>query len=244
MKHIELSRRNFVKASALLGAVAALGLEPSTSLVDAPEAFADSGTERTKVRTCCHGCIQCCPCIGYVENGVIVKLEGDPEAPVSKGSMCLKGMAQQHTVYSPLRVLYPMKRVGDRGAANASWERISWDEAIELAADQFITSVEKYGPYGVWMGTGGGGQYVSPQGQKFPAMFGGPIQLSGGALQCFGPRRMAGSLIVGQAEPCLSMADSSVAEPFQRVQPDDGGLRHLGRFSLHEPDRAVWPRHG
>lgn len=97
MKHIELSRRSFVKVSALLGAVAALGLEPSTSLIDAPKAYADSGTERTKIRTCCHGCIQCCPCIGYVEDGVIVKLEGDPEAPVSKGSMCLKGMAQQHT---------------------------------------------------------------------------------------------------------------------------------------------------
>lgn len=214
-----MTRRGFVKAAALTGAVAALGIETSSSLIEAPEAFAASGTQRTAIRTCCHGCIQCCPCIGYLEDGVIVKLEGDPEAPVSKGAMCLKGMAQQHTAYSPLRILYPMKRVGERGAANASWERISWDEAIDLAADQFITSVEKYGPYGVWMGTGGGGQYVSPQGQIFPKMFGGPIQLSGGALQCFGPRRMAGSLIIGKAEPCLSMADSSVVEPFNEYNP-------------------------
>ena len=142
-----MTRRGFVKAAALTGAVAALGVETSSTLIEAPEAFAASGTERTAIRTCCHGCIQCCPCIGYLEDGVIVKLEGDPEAPVSKGAMCLKGMAQQHTAYSPLRILYPMKRVGERGAANASWERISWDEAIDLAADQFITSVEKYGTW-------------------------------------------------------------------------------------------------
>jgi anaerobic selenocysteine-containing dehydrogenase len=220
MEQNTLTRRSFVKASALLGACAALSVGATSSLVETDEAFAaDTGSERTMYRTICHSCIQGCPCRVYVENGVIVKLEGDPAAPVSKGAMCLKGQSQLHTLYSPQHVLYPMKRVGERGAANASWERISWDEAIDTASDQIISMLEKYGPYGIWMGTGGGGQYVSPQGQVIPKAFGAPIQLSGGALQCYGPRRLAAALMLGGDGSNLSMADSAIVEPFNEFNP-------------------------
>ena len=220
MNHQTLTRRGFLKASALAGAAAAIGVSATHSLAETETAHAATASERTMVRTCCHGCIQCCPCRAYLENGVIVKLEGDPLAPVSKGSMCLKGMAQMHTVYSPRRVLYPMKRVGERGAENASWERISWDEAIDTASDWLITTVKKYGPYSVWMGTGGGGQYVSPQGQVIPKAFGGGIQISGGALQCYGPRRLAAALMLGsEVATNLPMADAAVVEPFNEYNP-------------------------
>lgn len=220
MEATTLTRRSFVKASALTAAAAVIGLNATHSLVETDEAFAASTDARTAVHTCCHGCIQNCPCICYVEDGVIVKIEGDPSAPVSKGAMCLKGMAQLHTVYSPRHVLYPMKRVGDRGAENASWERVSWDEAIDTVSDQLITIVSKYGPYSVWMGTGGGGQYVSPQGQVIPKAFGGGIQISGGALQCYGPRRLAAALMLGsEVSVNLSMADAAVVEPFNDYSP-------------------------
>lgn len=220
MEKHQITRRSFMKASALLGAASAIGVGSAGALVETGVAHADdTSSSRTKVRTICHSCIQACPCIIYLEDGVIVKIEGDPDAPVSKGGLCLKGLAQQHTVYSPRRVLYPMKRVGDRGAANASWERISWDEAIDYAADQIITEIDKYGHYGIWMGTGGGGQYVSPQGQVIPKVFGSTTQLSGGALQCYGPRRLASALMIGTDMANLSMADSAVVEPFNEDCP-------------------------
>ncbi len=220
MEGTTLTRRRFVQASTLVGAAAALGLHTTSTLVQTDEAYAaDAPSERIAHKTCCHGCIQCCPCIIYTEDNVIVKIEGNPDGCVNKGSMCLKGMAQLHTVYSPRRVLHPLKRVGDRGAENASWEQISWDEALNLVADQCIEQVEKYGPYGIWMGTGGGGQYVSPQGQVIPKMFGGPLQISGGALQCYGPRRLASTLMYGDDMSNLSMADSAVVEPFNDYNP-------------------------
>jgi anaerobic selenocysteine-containing dehydrogenase len=217
MEQGTLSRRAFVKASALVSACAALGVTATTALSEADEAYADTPSERTVYRTICHSCIQGCPCRVYVEDGVIVKIEGDPTAPVSKGSLCLKGQSQLHTVYSPRRVLYPMKRVGERGAANASWERVTWDEAIEAAAQQIVTMMEKYGPYGIWTGTGGGGQFVSPIGNTLPYVFGSTAQISPGALQCYMPRRIIGEFVLGGSN--MSMADSEVIEPFNEDSP-------------------------
>ena len=88
---------------------------------------ADEGLVRMK--TSCHGCIQMCPAIAYLKDGVVVKLEGDPDAPVSRGSLCIKGLNQLHTMYSPRRVLHPLRRAGERG--ENKWERITWDEAYD-----------------------------------------------------------------------------------------------------------------
>ena len=72
------------------------------------------------MRTSCHGCIQMCPAIAYLKDGVVVRLEGDPEAPVSRGSLCIKGLNQLHTMYSPRRILHPLRRAGERG--ENKWE--------------------------------------------------------------------------------------------------------------------------
>ncbi|MFR5091998.1 MAG: hypothetical protein ACLTDR_08290 [Adlercreutzia equolifaciens] len=50
-----------------------------------------------------------------LKDGVVVRLEGDPEAPVSRGSLCIKGLNQLHTMYSPRRILHPLRRAGERG---------------------------------------------------------------------------------------------------------------------------------
>ncbi len=137
MSETTLTRRSFMKASALAAAATAVGASmvgcmQETAKKEEGAASGDSTSELVKMKTSCHGCIQMCPAIAYLQDGVVVKLEGDPDAPVSRGSLCIKGLNQLHTMYSPRRILHPLKRAGERG--ENKWEVISWDQAIDEAA--------------------------------------------------------------------------------------------------------------
>ncbi len=85
----------------------------------------------TLVPTTCFNCEAGCGLVAYVdqESGEISKIEGNPEHPGSRGRNCAKGPATLNQVDDPERVLYPMKRVGERGSGQ--WERISWDRALD-----------------------------------------------------------------------------------------------------------------
>ena len=133
-----ISRRGFMKAAAATGAaLTAAGSIPLLETTD--QAFAAGSVERVMHKTACHGCTNCCPVRVYTEDGRVVKIEGDPDGPLNKGGVCLKCLSQIQTVYSPRHVLHPMKRVGERG--ENKWERISWDEAVDLAGEQIATAV-------------------------------------------------------------------------------------------------------
>ena len=105
------------------------------------------------VRTTCHGCHSLCGVLVTVKDGKAVKLEGDPEHPLSKGLMCLKGLSYLQIVYHPDRLKYPLKRVGERG--EGKWQRISWDEALDTIAHKLTEIKEKYGPLSIAFSSGG-----------------------------------------------------------------------------------------
>lgn len=212
-----ISRRMLLKASAIAAAAAAVGTGATSSLVEADKAWAES-TPKTQVFTStCHGCIQACPCNITLEDGIAVKLEGNPYAPTSQGAMCMKGLNQLHTCYSPRRVLYPMKRTGARGAENAAWERISWDEALDLASDKIAEAIEKYGTYAFFSSVGGGGAYSFPQAKSIDMALGSPTVFEPGCAQCYLPR-VAITALMGSGKN-QSIADSSFTECFKGLSP-------------------------
>ena len=125
MSKTNLTRRSFVKVSALAGAAAAVGASmagcmqeaaPEEELAGTGEVGVSSTEGLTKMRTSCHGCIQMCPAIAYLKDGVVVRLEGDPEAPVSRGSLCIKGLNQLHTMYSRCVVPASAERTSGRSS--------------------------------------------------------------------------------------------------------------------------------
>jgi anaerobic selenocysteine-containing dehydrogenase len=86
-------------------------------------------SEKMTVKGACpQDCPDTCAFIYTVENGRLIDVKGDPQHPVTQGRLCTKlnDFAKHH--YHPDRVLYPMKRVGPKGAGE--FERISWDEAL------------------------------------------------------------------------------------------------------------------
>ena len=85
----------------------------------------------TLVPTICFNCESACGLLAYVDRTSfeIKKFEGNPAHPGSRGRNCAKGPATHNQTYDPERILYPLKRVGERG--EGKWQRVSWDEVLD-----------------------------------------------------------------------------------------------------------------
>ncbi len=96
----------------------------------------------------CALCISRCGSIAVVENGRFVALEPDPSHPTGQ-ALCAKGRAAPELVYHPERLRYPLKRTRPKGDTDPGWQRISWDEALDLAADNLRRLAQESGPHSV-----------------------------------------------------------------------------------------------
>ena len=131
-----LSRRNFMKLGMASGALLAAGeglkgsaLAGTVNLEMGGKDFSPvTGSERKAIPTACWSCVTRCAAMGFVEDGRLVKMESNPKSIRTEGKMCSKGQSGLQDVYFPDRILYPMKRVGERG--EGKWKRISWDDAL------------------------------------------------------------------------------------------------------------------
>jgi len=94
---------------------------------------------------CPHDCPDACGVLITIEDGRATRIQGDPEHPVTRGFLCAKVAKYLDRVYSPGRVLYPMKRVKPKGPSDAAFERISWDEALEEITHRLRRIVAEYG---------------------------------------------------------------------------------------------------
>lgn len=131
------SRRDLLKLGAVGVAGAGVGLGSLLSSSKPAGANSNIGaTANSKglkvIPTMCQACSTVCGIRAYVRDGRLVKIEGNPEDPISTGYTCAKGQAATNWVYHPERLMYPLRRVGARG--EGKWKRISWDEALDEMA--------------------------------------------------------------------------------------------------------------
>jgi anaerobic selenocysteine-containing dehydrogenase len=100
---------------------------------------------------CPHDCPDACGVLITVDDGRATRIQGDPAHPVTRGFLCAKVAKYLDRVYSPDRVLYPMRRVGPKGPTPAGkgdlnvWKRIGWDEALDEIARRFKSVVAEFG---------------------------------------------------------------------------------------------------
>jgi anaerobic selenocysteine-containing dehydrogenase len=92
---------------------------------------------------CPHDCPDTCAMLTTVENGRAIELRGDPDHPFTRGALCVKVEDYLDRVYSPDRVLYPMRRTGAKG--RGKFERISWDSALDEIAGRFKNIIAEDG---------------------------------------------------------------------------------------------------
>lgn len=143
----------------------------------------------------------------FIKDGILEKVEGDENNPITKGRLCPRCLALPDYVYNPSRVVYPMKRdPKDRGKADG-WERITWDEAYSIIKEKHDEIVENYGAecQAVFAGTGrSGGIMAQEMAQKVLGSPNACYTQSGFA--CYQPRSAACSCVLGAYYPEIDYA--------------------------------------
>lgn len=171
---MKLSRRNFLAGS--VAGVAALSAG-ATGLRYVSRAEAQSrGDEVRYINSSCAICTSKCVFRGQVVNGVIKRLEPEPDFPKSRGMICARGNAGAGTPYDPDRVKYPMIRTGRRG--EGKWRKASWEEAYQYIADKTKQLVAEEDDHRSCIGFASSeGTYQEGYWNQFRELFGSPNSL-------------------------------------------------------------------
>ena len=141
-----------------------------------------------------------CGVLVHINEGRVKKIRANPEDPKTGGRLCIKGITYTELLYHPDRLLYPLKRVGERG--HGKWERISWDQALGEIAKRLNEIKNHYGPESIAFGWGTypkGGVLAS---LLFLKSIGSPQAFTLDSHYCLTPHVMACSLTYGETVKC------------------------------------------
>ncbi|MBT2734487.1 molybdopterin-dependent oxidoreductase [Bacillus sp. ISL-7] len=89
-------------------------------------------------------CPDQCGLLLHKEDGKVIKVEGDPAHPVTKGHICNKVRNMTERIYDENRLKFPLKRTGPKG--EGKFEQISWEEAIQTITSRWKELIESDGP--------------------------------------------------------------------------------------------------
>ncbi|MHC1729181.1 MAG: molybdopterin-dependent oxidoreductase [Syntrophobacteraceae bacterium] len=199
-----VTRREFIKITgAMAGSGVGAGLLPSGLAADSRSDSLEEGTA-----TVCEMCHWYCGALAKVVDGKVVKLDGNPNHPNSRGKLCARGNAGIGLLYDPDRVKTPLIRTGARG--DGKYEKVSWDQALNYIAEKMETIKKEHGPEAVCLFTGGG---CSSHLMQLMAAFGSPNFGNPAFAQCRGPRDIGFQLTFGDdpgAPERLDLANSKV----------------------------------
>ena len=196
-----VSRRSFLKCAAFTVGCTVLA---DTPFVKATAKLAGKDVRHTP--SFCEICFWKCGLVARVEDGKVVKLEGNGANPQSRGKLCARGQGGIGLLYDKDRLKTPLIRTGERG--DGKYKKVSWDEAYTYIADKMNTIKEKYGPESMALfahGTGGG--YMA----NFIEAYGSPNECHPSYAQCKGAREVGFSLTFGQG-PASSSERADMSE--------------------------------
>jgi len=134
----DLTRRSILKLGSALIAGGFSPLKVSAQNATSGKTFGVLGrldyTKAKATPTICFACTNHCGVIGWVQDGLVRKIDGNPLDPNTEGNLCSKAQGMISYTYYPERILYPLRRVGKRG--EGKWKRITWDEAYAELAEK------------------------------------------------------------------------------------------------------------
>ncbi len=146
----KVSRRTFLRGAAAATATATVAGCATEGAVNSLDGSLTWG------KAPCRYCGTGCGLLVGVREGRVEAVTGDPDCPVNRGTLCAKGYHLPAMLYGADRLTRPLLRVGDE------YEPISWDAALDLAAEKFGQALERHGPGAVAIY--GSGQWTIPEG--------------------------------------------------------------------------------
>ena len=189
---MNISRRDFLRYTTLTATGTAAGLADAEFITELLAMGVKPPFHISQVPTFCEMCFWNCGAIATVVNNRVVKLEGNPICPRSRGKLCARGNAGIGQLYDPDRLKHPMIRTGSRG--DGKYRKVSWDEALDYVADKMTLIKENYGPESVAFMMHGG---ITSHLMTLQGAFGSPNFAFPSFAQCRGARVIAYELTYG-----------------------------------------------
>ena len=186
----KITRRDFFRKST---AVAAITGAATVASADVHPPGWRGDTRVQQIATNCEMCFWRCGVMAEVADGKVLKLQGNPNHPLTKGKLCARGNAGVALLYDPDRLKYPQIRTGARG--EGKFRRASWEEALDLLATRLKELKQKYGPESVALFPHGvhSGFFAT-----LMKAYGTPNSAEPAFAQCRGPRDVGYQLTFGR----------------------------------------------
>jgi anaerobic selenocysteine-containing dehydrogenase len=184
-------------------------------------------------RTICQFCHTNCGLVIHRDADGAISVQGDPDHPMNRGRFCVKGAAIPEFVRSEDRLKHPLLKTP------TGFKRISWDEALKLAAEKLGEIRSKFGPLSLVRCGGAPVSYQCRDGfLQFMGEFGSP-NMTGAANLCMVPRMTAFLAVTGgiRAEPDY---DGTKLVLFWGVNPLES--ERFGAYSAYSGMRQILPR--
>ncbi|MFR5091381.1 MAG: molybdopterin-dependent oxidoreductase [Adlercreutzia equolifaciens] len=246
MAKLTMTRRTFAKVAAATAAAAGL----ASATVGTALAETDAGPEKA-TRVSASSCLPWprqdgMRCVWTVQDGRVIKSEGDESAFQSAGNHCAKGQASLQAAYHPDRLRYPLKRTTPKGE-DPQWQRISWDEAYKTTVDAIHANQDKYGKETcIFMGGTSRIWSMAPY-ALFKQLFGSPNGIQANEI-CKGPRFYATAIDASNAYSWMEVVGRprvfAAGRRFRALQlrrqlPYHGGRGHPRRQAHHRELRQT-----
>lgn len=153
---------------------------------------------------CAHDCPDLCSLLAHVENGKVVRVQGDPDQPFTAGFACAKVNRDAELVHSPHRLETPLRRIGRKG--EGKFKPITWDEALDEITGKWKGIIAESGPLAIL-----GYAYSAHQGQLNRGLL-------LGLFHALGVSRLDAGTI---CDSCASAAWNATLGPVGGVDPED-----------------------
>ena len=236
---LKITRRQLLKSGVAAGVAGAIGTNGFGAT--AAPAHAASGSETpwyregdiTTTYNVCNMCPWHCGVIVHAVDGVVRKIDGNPNDPKARVQLCARGQGGTGFMYDPDRLRSPMVRTGPRGSGE--FEEVTWEYALDLLAQELNKIKERSGPEALAvMGHGAGDWWFA---DHFAQAWGTPNAAKPSSTICLAPREEASNLTfgipVGGYEPvdwehieCLTLIGSHVGEDARNTVMQDFGALH------------------
>jgi len=242
-----ITRREFLKRTAAAAAASYIGINlPAADRGQAQAADVDSWHRGT-----CRLCGAGCRVDLGVKNGKAVALKGVSDSRTNFGYLCMKGMLFYKIMGHPDRLKKPLYRASKKDP----WKEITWDEALDIAAEKFAQAVKEYGNNSV--AYYGSGQALTEETYIFQKVMRAGLQTNnvegnprlcmasavGGYLTSFGADEPIGSYSNIEKATCFFIIGSNMAEAhpviFRRVMRRK--LDHKDEVKVINADPRVSP---
>ena len=187
-----ITRRGFMGTVGATGALGLAGVSRPLRAQVRPTGW--RGTRRVKkIATICEMCFWRCGVLASVADGKVLRVEGNPDHPMTQGRLCARGNAGTALLYDRDRLKWPLMRIGNRG--EGKFKRVTWDEALDFLANKLKNLKQEHGPESVaFFPHGVSASFF----HTLLKAYGTPNSAEPAFAQCRGPREVGYALTFGK----------------------------------------------